>query len=71
MEIKTQTVLACSLLKGGGEMQIVYYFEKPTIGYCPECDCLAVYRRNKLICPNDKVHELSFFVWDESSEPPE
>ena len=53
-------------------MQIVYYFSKPTIGYCPECDCLATYRQDYgLICPNDRKHPISHFEWNESSEPPE
>lgn len=52
-------------------MQNVYFFEKPTIGYCKECDCVAEYR-DEMRCPECKDTEnLSFFVWDETSEYPE
>ena len=53
-------------------MQIVYYFDKPTIGYCPDCDCLAVYRSGVgMLCPNNKEHTLSYFEWNENSRHPE
>jgi len=50
----------------------IYYFDKPTIGYCPNCDELAIYIENKgLICPKCKTRDLSIFEWDESSRNPE
>jgi len=48
----------------------VYFFEKPTIGYCPECDIIATYR-DGLICPKCRTKELSLFTWDEDSKYPE
>jgi Zn finger protein HypA/HybF involved in hydrogenase expression len=50
----------------------VYFFDKPTIGYCPECDEIAIYIESKgLICPKCKSKDLSLFVWDENSKYPE
>ena len=50
----------------------VYYFEKPTIGYCPDCGVSAVYLGgNGLVCPKNTKHKLSLFVHDEESRHPE
>lgn len=50
----------------------VYFFEKPTIGYCKHCDKEAVYIEGKgLHCPNCKTYDVSVFEWDEESEFPE
>lgn len=48
----------------------IYYFDKPTIGYCSKCDKLATYT-DKLQCPNNAEHELSLFKWDGDSPHPE
>jgi len=48
----------------------VYYFDEPTIGYCPECYEAAIYT-DKLRCPKDAKHELSIFTWDGNSKHPE
>ena len=53
-------------------MQIVLYFDEPTIGYCPDCDVLAVYRNDKgLVCPKCHTTEISVFTWDGNSRHPE
>jgi len=50
----------------------VYFFDKPVIGYCPECDEIAVYHPEKgLICPRCGTTNLSIFVWDGESRYPE
>ena len=38
--------------------QIVWYLEKPTIGYCRECETLGTYLSSHggLVCPNDPKH---------------
>ena len=48
----------------------VYFLEKPTIGYCKNCDKIAVYT-DELKCPECGTTDLSIFVWDEESEYPE
>lgn len=51
--------------------QIVYYFDQiPTIGFCKECDEVAIYH-DGLICPKCRTKELSIFVWDKESPHPE
>jgi len=52
-------------------MQIVWFFEKPTIGYCPKCDEIAEYHTGRLKCPECGTQELSLFEWDENSKYPE
>jgi tRNA(Ile2) C34 agmatinyltransferase TiaS len=50
----------------------VYYFDRPTIGFCKQCECSAVYRGGGgLKCPDCGTTKLSIFVWDEKSEYPE
>ena len=50
----------------------VYFFDKPTIGYCPECRELAYWHPVKgLHCPQCKTINLSIFEWDEVSRYPE
>jgi len=52
--------------------EYIYYFDKPTIGYCKECDCFAVYKEGAgLVCPECGTDNLSIFVWDGESEYPE
>jgi len=51
--------------------QIVWYFDQiPTIGFCKECDEVAIYH-DGLICPKCRTKELSIFVWDKESPHPE
>jgi len=53
-------------------MQIVWYFDEPTIGYCPECDCLAAWDSvHGLHCPKCRTTRLALFKWDTNSNPPE
>ena len=53
-------------------MQIVYYFEEPIIGYCPDCDVIAMWTSDKgLVCPKCHTQKLSVFKWDETSRHPE
>lgn len=48
----------------------IYYFDKPIIAYCPECEVTAIYH-NGLVCPNcQNRDELSIFEWDENSKYP-
>lgn len=52
--------------------QIVYYFEMPTIGYCPNCEAIACWHSRKgLFCPKCRTEELSYFTWDKESRYPE
>jgi hypothetical protein len=54
------------------EPQKVWYFDNPTIGYCPKCDCIALWDNVRgLHCPRCKAKKLSLFIWDKKSEPPE
>ena len=53
-----------------GDEQIVYYFDGPTIGFCPDCERTAIYR-DGLVCPKCRTRELSIFVWDKESKHPE
>jgi hypothetical protein len=46
------------------------FFDKPTIGYCKQCECTAMYT-DHLRCPYNPDHKLSIFIWDEESEYPE
>ena len=48
----------------------IYYFEKPTIGYCRKCEKIATYQ-DKLQCPKCKTTNLSIFEWNEESAYPE
>lgn len=48
----------------------IYFFEKPTIGYCRKCEVTAIYK-GKLICPVCKTTKLSIFEWDGNSLYPE
>ncbi len=53
-------------------MQTVYFFDKPIIGYCPECDEIAVWdSANGLHCPNCKSDELSEFEYEGKRPYPE
>ena len=53
-------------------MQIVYYFDEPTIGYCPDCDVIAAWNNVKgLFCPKCLTTELSEFTWNGNSRHPE
>jgi len=57
---------------GGEGVMTVYFFDKPVIGYCPECDEIAVYHPEKgLIRPRCGTTNLSIFVWDGESRYPE
>ncbi|GAG73929.1 unnamed protein product [marine sediment metagenome] len=54
------------------EMQKVWFFEKPTIGYCPDCDELAVWDSERgLHCPKCKSTEVSIFEWMGNGKYPE
>ncbi len=54
-----------------GNKQIVWYFDQqPTIGFCKECDEVAIYH-DGLICPKCRTKDLSIFVWDKESPHPE
>jgi len=51
---------------------MVYFFEKPTIGYCKKCEKIATWNDVKgLHCPKCKSKDLSIFEWDGESEYPE
>ena len=52
-------------------MQRVYHFDTPMIGYCPDCDELAIYHNNVLRCPKCRSTDLSIFIWDGQSKYPE
>uniref|UniRef100_A0A6M3X4U6 Uncharacterized protein n=1 Tax=viral metagenome TaxID=1070528 RepID=A0A6M3X4U6_9ZZZZ len=53
-------------------MQLVYFFEDPTIGYCKDCDCLAVWDSEQgLHCPKCKSQDISLFIHDPDSPYPE
>jgi hypothetical protein len=53
-------------------MQIVWYFDKPTIGYCKECDCTAIYDdEHGLSCPTDTEHDISVFEYNGDGPFPE
>jgi len=53
-------------------MQKVWFFEKPTIGYCPDCDELAVWDSERgLHCPKCKSTEVSIFEWTGNGKYPE
>jgi len=50
----------------------VWYFEKPTIGFCQECNCAAEWSTIVgLRCPVCKTTNISIFVWDGESPYPE
>ena len=60
-------------LKGTAD---IWYFDKPTIGFCKCCDCIAEYSSmNGFRCPvcgeNADQENISFFTWDENSPYPE
>lgn len=47
----------------------IYFFEEPTIGYCPDCEKEAVYSIGKgLYCPNCKTQDLSIFIYDKNTK---
>ena len=51
---------------------MVWFFDKPTIGYCPKCDKIATWSRGEgLHCPKCKTTDVSIFEWDENSPYPE
>ena len=51
---------------------MVYYFEKPTIGYCSKCDKIATYNEQVgLYCPKCKSENVSIFEWDGEDPYPE
>lgn len=53
-------------------MQTVWYFELPTIGYCPECDRIAEWDSVRgLHCPECKTQEVSLFTWNGEDPYPE
>ena len=53
-------------------MQIVWYFEKPTIGFCPDCQVIAFWTQDKgLYCPNCQTQKISEFSWEEGTRHPE
>ena len=52
------------------DAQIVWFFDEPTIGYCPSCEVAAIYK-DGLVCPKCRTRELSLFVWDKESKHPE
>jgi len=53
-------------------MQIVWFFEKPIIGYCKDCDVIAEWDSEEgLRCPKCKSTDISTFEWDEQSRYPE
>ena len=50
----------------------VWFFDQPTIGFCPEHNCAAEYSAHEgLRCPVCRTTELSIFVWDKESKYPE
>lgn len=52
--------------------QKVWYFDKPTIGYCPKCNEIATYSSARgLHCPKCKTKNISYFEWDGESPYPE
>lgn len=52
--------------------QIVWFFEKPTIGYCPKCETTAIYMMGEgPVCPKCGTTKLSIFEWDGESRHPE
>ena len=57
-------------LKGTAD---VWYFDKPTIGFCSCCDCTAEWSSVEgLRCPVCGTTEgISIFKWDGESEYPE
>lgn len=50
--------------------QIVWFFDQPTIGYCPDCKEIAIYHGG-LVCPKCGKRNLAIFHWDPSSLDPE
>ena len=50
----------------------VYFFHKPTVGYCKECGISAFWTpADGLFCPKDRTHKISLFTWDQGSPYPE
>jgi Zn finger protein HypA/HybF involved in hydrogenase expression len=50
----------------------VYYFEKPTIGYCNECERAAIWNDTKgLFCPACGTINISIFEYNGEGPPPE
>ncbi|MCK4697472.1 MAG: hypothetical protein KAT53_04095 [Dehalococcoidia bacterium] len=55
-----------------GDEQIVWFFDEPTIGFCPECERTAIYIEGEgFVCPICRTRELSLFLWDKESPHPE
>jgi Zn finger protein HypA/HybF involved in hydrogenase expression len=51
---------------------MVYFFDKPTVGYCKHCERFAEWDSARgLYCPACGNKNLSIFKWDEESEYPE
>jgi len=54
------------------KVEILFFDDDPTIGYCQNCKAIAVYFSTGLTCPVCKdMDHLSIFVWDKESEYPE
>lgn len=52
-------------------MQKVWYFETPTIGYCIDCEEIAIWtERLGLHCPKCRTTDVAVFVWDGVSKYP-
>lgn len=51
-------------------MMVVYYYDKPTIGYCRKCGVTAIHH-DGLRCPECGDQDLSIFEWDGVSPHPE
>ena len=56
-----------------GAIEKVWYFDKPVIAICIECDEFAIYKEGKgLVCPKcGSSKHLAIFEWDGDSEYPE
>ena len=52
-------------------IEILFFDDDPTIGYCQNCKAAAVYVSTGLTCPMCKDTDLSIFVWDKESKYPE
>lgn len=49
----------------------IFWFDKPTIAYCPDCDCDAVCQSMRgLRCPECGTDNLCIFEWDGESRDP-
>lgn len=52
-------------------MQLIWYFEKPLVAYCPKCATFEMSMTQGLQCSQCKSRNLSYFWWDEDSVHPE